>query len=105
MLYCVYYMLINVTVMATIRKSLTITSAQEAWIKLQIENGGFANDSEYMRHLIRMDEERNREFIITKAAIEEGYTSGVSTRVRSVEEIVEAAKIRQSNSAKGNENA
>jgi antitoxin ParD1/3/4 len=98
-------MLINVTVMATIRKSLTITSAQEAWIKLQIENGGFANDSEYMRHLIRMDEERNREFIITKAAIEEGYTSGVSTRVRSVEEIVEAAKIRQSNSAKGNENA
>jgi len=81
--------------MATIRKSLTITTAQEQWIKLQIENGGFANDSEYMRHLIRLDEEHNREFITTKAAIQEGYDSGVSSKNRSVEEIIEAAKNRK----------
>ncbi|WP_282053550.1 ribbon-helix-helix domain-containing protein [Maribacter luteus] len=83
--------------MATIRKSLTITTAQEEWIKFQIENGGFANDSEYMRHLIRLDEERNREFLITKAAIQEGYESGVRSRIRSVDEIVEAAKVRKKN--------
>ena len=47
---------VNTIIMATIRKSLTITAAQEEWIKLQIENGGFANDSEYMRHLIRLDD-------------------------------------------------
>jgi len=83
--------------MATIRKSLTITTAQEHWIKLQIENGGFANDSEYMRHLIRLDEERHREFLITKAAIQEGYESGMSTKIRSVDEIVQAAKNRKNN--------
>ena len=85
--------------MATVRKSLTITEAQEQWIKLQIENGGFANDSEYMRHLIRMDEERNREYLITKAAIQEGYDSGVSPRIRSVDEIIQAAKNRRSDKA------
>ncbi|WP_034255921.1 ribbon-helix-helix domain-containing protein [Arenibacter latericius] len=84
--------------MATIRKSLTITTSQEKWIKLQIENGGFANDSEYMRHLIRLDQERNREFLMTKTAIQEGYDSGMSSKIRSVEEIVEAAKSRKKNS-------
>jgi antitoxin ParD1/3/4 len=90
--------------MATIRKSLTITTAQEEWIKLQIENGGFANDSEYMRHLIRLDEERNREFLITKAAIQEGYESGISSKIRSVNEIVEAAKMRKKHRTKSNGN-
>ncbi|MCM4167082.1 Antitoxin ParD4 [Arenibacter antarcticus] len=90
--------------MATIRKSLTITTSQEIWIKLQIENGGFANDSEYMRHLIRLDEERNREFLMTKAAIQEGYDSGVSSKNRSVEEIVEAAKNRKNNRIQSTKN-
>lgn len=95
MLYCVYYMINKNEIMATVRKSLTITEAQEQWIKLQIENGGFANDSEYMRHLIRLDEERNREFLITKAAIREGYDSGVSPKVRTVDEIMKAALDRR----------
>ena len=81
--------------MSTVRKSLTITESQEQWIKLQIEKGGFANDSEYMRHLIRMDEERNREFLLTKAAIQDGYDSGVSPKVRTVDEIMKAAINRQ----------
>ncbi len=83
--------------MATIRKSLTITASQEQWIKLQIENGGFANDSEYLRHLIRLDEERNRGFLTTKAAIQEGYESGVSSKARTVDEIVKAAIDRKNN--------
>ena len=81
--------------MATIRKSLTITPSQEEWIKLRIESGGFANDSEYIRHLIRLDEDRNREFLMTKAAIQEGYDSGVSPRFRTVEEIMKAAEDRR----------
>ena len=81
--------------MATIRKSLTITKSQERWIKTQIEKGGFANDSEYLRHLIRLDEERNKEFLITKAAIEEGYNSGLSSRNRTVEEILKDADERK----------
>jgi len=81
--------------MRTIRKSLTITEAQDKWIKFQIEMGGFANDSEYLRHLIRQDEERNREFLTTKAAIQEGYDSGASPNNRTVNEIMDAALYRK----------
>lgn len=87
--------------MAAVRKSLTITKTQEQWIKLQIESGGFANDSEYMRHLIRLDEERNREFLTTKAALQEGYDSGVSPKIRTVDEIMGAAIYRQKGKSKG----
>ncbi len=105
MLYCVYCMIKKKEIMATVRKSLTITEAQEQWIKLQIEKGGFANDSEYMRHLIRLDEERNREFLITKAAIQEGYNSGVSPQVRTVDEIMKAAINRRTDKIQGKQNA
>lgn len=81
--------------MATVRKSLTITESQDHWIKTQIEKGGFANDSEYLRHLIRLDEEKNRNFLLTKAAIEEGYKSGVSSRNRTVVEILKDADERK----------
>jgi antitoxin ParD1/3/4 len=86
--------------MTTIRKSLTITASQEQWIKLQIQQGGFANDSEYLRHLIRMDEERTRNFLQTKADIQDGYDSGVSDRVRTVDEIMESALRRQADRQK-----
>ena len=68
---------------------------------MQIENGGFANDSEYIRHLIRLDEERNREFLMTKSAIKEGYNSGVSPKVRSVDEIISAAINRRKKQVPG----
>ena len=86
--------------MTTIRKSVTITKSQERWIKLQIEIGGFANDSEYMRHLIRLDEEKNKEFVLTKAAIQKGYDSGVSPKIRTLDEIMETAKSRQASENK-----
>lgn len=82
--------------MATIRKSLTITPSQDQWIKTQIQEGGFANESEYMRHLIRADEERNRDFLVTKAAIQEGFESGASENLRTVDQIMESALSRQS---------
>ena len=50
-----------------------------------------------MRHLIRLDEERNRDFLITKAAIQAGYDSGMSSKIRSADEIIEAAIVRKKN--------
>ncbi|REG87105.1 ribbon-helix-helix domain-containing protein [Algoriphagus antarcticus] len=79
---------------------MTITASQEQWIKLQIQQGGFANDSEYLRHLIRLDKERNRNFLQTKADIQDGYDSGVSVRVRTVNEIMEFALSRQADRKK-----
>ena len=43
--------------MATIRKTITLSDSQDAWIKAQIARGAFTNDSEYIRDLVRRDQE------------------------------------------------
>lgn len=70
-------MRIKETVMATVRKTITVTDKQNEWIKSQISNGDYTNDSEYFRDLIRRDQEK---FRVLKAAIEDGLASGVSNR-------------------------
>ncbi|MDO8966875.1 type II toxin-antitoxin system ParD family antitoxin [Algoriphagus sp.] len=66
--------------MSTIRKTLTFTDQQDLWIKAQIEGGDFTNESEYIRHLIRQDQDRKSKFQDLKIAIQEGIDSGVSTK-------------------------
>ena len=63
--------------MATVRKTITLTDKQNEWIKSQISNGDYTNDSEYFRDLIRRDQEK---FRVLRAAIEDGLASGVSNR-------------------------
>ena len=63
--------------MATIRKTITLTDKQDEWIKSQIANGDYTNDSEYFRDLIRREQDK---FRILKAAVESGLASGVSNR-------------------------
>lgn len=64
--------------MATVRKTITLTEKQDDWIKSQIKNGGFTNESEYIRDLVRRDQSQNAEFLTTKAALEYGFKSGIS---------------------------
>ncbi len=75
--------------MATIRKTITVTDAQDDWIKAQVANGDFTNDSEFLRDLIRREQIKERAL---KAAIEEGISSGASER--SVDEIWAEAEQR-----------
>ena len=39
--------------MSTVRKTIIVTDQQDAWIKAQIAKGGYTNDSEVIRALIR----------------------------------------------------
>lgn len=78
--------------MSTIRKTLTFTDQQDRWIKAQIEEGDFTNESEYIRHLIRQDQERKAKLQDLKVAIREGIDSGVSNR--SVSEIMKGVEER-----------
>ncbi|PHR99883.1 MAG: type II toxin-antitoxin system ParD family antitoxin [Leeuwenhoekiella sp.] len=64
--------------MDTIRKSITFTEKQDRWIKMKVENGDFTNDSEYIRDLVRKDQEETEELLELKKAIEDGLKSGVS---------------------------
>ena len=66
--------------MPTVRKTITLTSQQDQWVKTQIAAGRFTNDSEYIRDLIRRDRESDASFHVLQAAIQEGLESGVSDR-------------------------
>ncbi|GAB5336944.1 type II toxin-antitoxin system ParD family antitoxin [Pseudomonas fluorescens] len=62
--------------MAAVRKTITVTDQQDTWIKGQIEAGHYTNDSEYIRDLIRREQERTAEVDAIRAALLEGEASG-----------------------------
>jgi len=76
--------------MATVRKTITLTEQQNEWIKAQLVAGDYTNDSEYLRDLIRREQERSSRIHLLKAAVEEGINSGISDRTP--EQIMEAVE-------------
>ncbi|WP_428101245.1 type II toxin-antitoxin system ParD family antitoxin [Candidatus Rariloculus sp.] len=62
--------------MGTMRKTITVTVQQDRWIKAQIAAGDFTNDSEYIRDLIRRDQERRARIDTIRGELIEGETSG-----------------------------
>ena len=66
------------TAMATVRKTITLTEKQDRWIKSRIADGEFTNDSEYIRDLVRRDQEQKQKLEALRKAIQEGIDSGIS---------------------------
>ncbi|MBC7503306.1 MAG: type II toxin-antitoxin system ParD family antitoxin [Herminiimonas sp.] len=62
--------------MGTVRKTITLTDTQDSWIKAQIDAGHYTNDSEYIRDLIRREQERSAGIEAVRAALIEGEVSG-----------------------------
>jgi len=62
--------------MSTTRKTITVTNKQDNWIKEQITNGEFTNDSEYIRDLIRRDQANKANLEAIRVALIEGEQSG-----------------------------
>lgn len=60
------------------RKTITLTEQQNNWVKSQIESGHFGNDSEYIRDLIRKDQQAKERLAILRQALVEGESSGES---------------------------
>lgn len=77
--------------MTMMRKTITIPDAMEQWIKARIESGSYANDSEYVRDLIRRDQERHSTVERLREFIADGLESGVSeSSVDDIRQRVEA---------------
>ncbi|MEM1132934.1 MAG: type II toxin-antitoxin system ParD family antitoxin [Pseudomonadota bacterium] len=76
----------------TTRKTITVTVQQDEWIKSQIVSGAYTNDSEYIRDLIRHDQERAQKIAAMQKLVDEGLASGISER--SMDEILADAKAR-----------
>lgn len=62
--------------MAMHRKTITLTEQQDKWVKGQIESGHFGNDSEYIRDLIRRDQQAQERLVWLRQALVEGESSG-----------------------------
>ncbi|GLU43787.1 type II toxin-antitoxin system ParD family antitoxin [Allomuricauda sp. NBRC 101325] len=62
--------------MAIIRKSITFTEQQDAFVKSLIEQGFYTNDSEYIRDIIRKDQERRKRIVDLNEALIDGIESG-----------------------------
>ena len=82
--------------MTMVKKSISVTSQQDSWIKAQIESGYFGNESEVIRELIRerqiKEQETPAEIGAIRKALIEGEKSGFSDR--SIDEIWKEARQR-----------
>lgn len=66
--------------MAMVKKSITLTEQQDAWIKAQIVSGDFGNDSEVVRDLIRREQNQNTDIEAIRVALIKAEGRGFSTR-------------------------
>lgn len=55
--------------MATVRKAITLTEAQDRWLQDQIEAGIYSDDSDCIRNLIEREQARNAEVDAVRAAL------------------------------------
>ena len=74
--------------MATMNVSLP--DAMKNWVEAQTRGGRYSNSSDYVRDLIRRDQERAARIAELQNAIDEGLESGISDRP--IDEVVKAAR-------------
>ena len=76
--------------MATMNVSLP--DPMKDWVETQTRSGRYSNASDYVRDLIRRDQERAAKLVELQRLIDEGIASGVSSR--SMNEILAEACTR-----------
>jgi len=65
-----------------IKKSITVTETQEAWIQTQLATGQYASDSEIVREALREKQMRMAEMERVRVALAAAEESGVSSFVK-----------------------
>lgn len=83
--------------MATMNVSLP--KPMKEWVEAQTETGRYANASDYVRDLIRKDQERNDKISAMQRFVDEGLVSGISNR--SMDEILADARARAEKQSPG----
>lgn len=66
--------------MSMVKKSITVTDQQEAWIQGQLASGNYATDSELIREAIREKQMRADEIARIRAALTEAEDGGMSDK-------------------------
>ena len=76
--------------MATMNVSLP--AQMKEWVEAQSETGKYSNSSDYVRDLIRRDQERQQKIVHMQRLVDEGLQSGISDLT--MEEIAELGRKR-----------
>ncbi len=85
--------------MATMNVSLP--DPMKEWVNAQTETGRYGNASDYVRDLIRRDQDRHSKIAEIQRLVTEGLESGTSNRTMS--EILTAARLKAGISSSGND--
>jgi antitoxin ParD1/3/4 len=75
--------------MATMNVSLP--DPMKDWVEDQARSGRYSNASDYVRDLIRRDQERSQKIAALQSLVDEGLESGAGTR--SMDALLRAAKV------------
>lgn len=60
--------------------TVSIPDHMKAWVERQVSSGHYAHASDYLRHLIRRDQEREAKMAHIQTLVTEGIESGVGRR-------------------------
>lgn len=63
-----------------VRKTITLTEKLNDWVSAIVASGEFLDDGEYVRDLIRRDEEQHATLRALKDAVEDNLASGNSAQ-------------------------
>jgi len=69
--------------------NISLPNPMKDWVNTQTLDGRYSNASDYVRDLIRKDQERMAKIVRMQAMIDEGLASGVSKR--SMDDILNSA--------------
>ncbi|MFP5436028.1 type II toxin-antitoxin system ParD family antitoxin [Sphingobium sp. ba1] len=66
--------------------NISLPDGLKSWIEARVAEGRYSSSSDYVRDLVRREQEAEEKLRILRAAIEEGLASGVSDRT--IEDII-----------------
>jgi len=69
--------------------NMSVPDPMKDWVQAQVETGSYANTRDYVRDLIRKDQEHRNQIVILQKAITEGLGSSSG---KSVDEIIHVAR-------------
>ena len=66
--------------MGMAQMNVSIPDKLKSWAEQRVAEGRYSSTSDYIRDLVRRDQEREEKLRRLQAAIDEGRASGISTR-------------------------
>lgn len=70
--------------------NISLPDPMKDWVQAQVDTGAYANTSDYVRDLIRQDQENRNKIQALQEAITDGLKSGISDK--SFDQIIREAR-------------